>query len=88
MGKLVILLLGILFCGGLAYLGVVLVGSVAQAIQTRKNNKAGLAEINKVRGQLDTATMTLIKIASEDAGNPALEARLALEDISRKEITR
>lgn len=43
-------------------------------------------ELRSVRYQLKSARKALYTIASGTAGNPTLEAQIALEDIDRKEL--
>lgn len=83
------LLLGIIFCVVVAVIGFgVLSFFLPENRQARKIGRQDAQELALTRRQLDIAIDSLIKIAAEDAGNPALEAKIALGDISRKEITR
>jgi len=65
--------------GGLVLGGVVLSG--ASSIGSRSNK-----ELRTVRYPLTAARRALYSIASENAGNPRLEAQLALEEMDRKEL--
>lgn len=79
MGVIMFLIVIAAIVGGLAIGAVVLSG--ASSIGTRSNH-----ELRTVRYQLKEARKALYSIASENSGNPRLEAQLALEEMDRKEL--
>lgn len=79
MGIIMFLIIIAAVVGGLAVGAVVLSG--ASSIGSRSNK-----ELRNARYQLKSARKALYLIASGNAGNPALEAQIALDEIDRKEL--
>lgn len=83
----VLILLGIIVCTALAFLGMYLLeyfSSERRAVRNgvKSDKKVLLAKTQ----QLNVARKALIKIAANDSGNPSLDANIALEDIQGIEM--
>lgn len=78
MGIIMFLIIIAAVVGGLALGAVVL--SALPALTSRSNN-----ELRTVKYQLRSAQKSL-RVIANGAGNPALEAQIALDEIDRKEL--
>lgn len=66
--------------------GVVLDFFSSDTKELRNRKKANTKALVTRTKQLSTARSTLMRIAVEDSGNPALEARIALDEIQKLEL--
>ena len=80
------IIIGLIFCVVLVVLIKFVLDYFSSSHQSRSVKKADKKSLAAVRRQNQLARATLIKIASNDAGNPALEAQLALEQMSNIEL--
>ena len=85
MGKI---LLGLIICAVLAAVVVAVVSYFSPERRgQRRVAKEDRQELLLTRLQLKIATDMLFKIAADDSGNPTLDAKIALDDITRKELS-
>jgi len=70
----------------LAVVGVIGAAITWLSHRPGRDNKSVVRELTNARQQISVLRTALIKIAANDSGNPALEAQIALDDLSRLEL--